>query len=64
MNLSQAMVLQHNQMLHTMGYALLQSAQAEQAALAKVMLEDLNVIQQTQQIAPHPNLGKQLDIRV
>jgi hypothetical protein len=51
-----------SQVQQILGISILQSAQATQAAQTVVMMESL---QQTQaNLAPHPTLGKNLDVSV
>ncbi|RAK21097.1 hypothetical protein B0I26_10349 [Anoxybacillus vitaminiphilus] len=63
MNISSMMAKQVSELQHTLNLSLLKNQMATQAAQATVMLEDFAKAQHTAQ-APHPTLGKQLDIRV
>jgi hypothetical protein len=63
MNISSIMAKQVSELQHTLNLSLLKGQMATQAAQATVMLEDFAKTQQSVQ-APHPTLGKQIDIRV
>lgn len=63
MDISSLMGAQVSQLQQTVGLSMLKMAQATQAAGAMVMLQDFTNAQAATQ-APHPTLGKQIDISV
>ncbi|MGD8190272.1 putative motility protein [Brevibacillus ginsengisoli] len=64
MELSSMMAGQLSQLQQTVSLSVLQMAQATQAAQATVMLNDFAKAQASVQAAPHPTLGKNLDISI
>ncbi|QRG67305.1 putative motility protein [Brevibacillus choshinensis] len=63
MDISSIMGAQVSQLQQTVGLSMLKMTQATQAAGAMVMLQDFANAQVSAQ-APHPTLGKQIDISV
>lgn len=67
MDINSIMGAQLSQLQHTVSFGMLKMVQATQAAGATVMLQDFaetqQSIQQAAQAAPHPSLGKVLDVR-
>ncbi|WP_019123272.1 hypothetical protein [Brevibacillus massiliensis] len=57
------MNFQLSQLQHTVSLGVMKMLQATQIAQATVMIEDLSKTQATAD-APHPTLGKQLDVSV
>lgn len=64
MELSSMMAAQVSQLQQTVSLGVMQLAQATQAAQATVMLNDFAKAQASVQAAPHPSLGKVLDVSV
>lgn len=57
------MNLQMMQLRHTVALSVLNMVQNTQAAQAAVMIEDMAKTQANLQQAPHPTLGKLVDVR-
>ena len=64
MELSSMMAAQVSQLQQTVSLSMMQMAQATQAAQATVMLDDFSKAQASVQAAPHPTLGKLVDVSV
>ncbi len=64
MELSSMMAAQVSQLQQTVSLSVMKMAQATGAAQATVMLNDFTKAQASVQAAPHPTLGKILDVSV
>ncbi|RNB71717.1 polyribonucleotide nucleotidyltransferase [Brevibacillus panacihumi] len=68
MNMNSIMGAQLNQLQHTVNLSMLKMIQNTQAAAATTMIQDFTQaqqsIQQATQAAPHPSLGKVIDMKV
>jgi hypothetical protein len=62
MNISELMGKQVAELQHTLNLTLLKSQMSTQTAAVTTMIEDMTSIQKATP-APHPNLGKTVDIK-